>query len=123
MRRDLSTTLYPERSARRASPSRPVRHAALHSFNSFISSISFTSIFLRTLLHNGHSSTPLQSIPYALFLSPRGVYPPRGLDCPSPTPYPLLGPCKTCALRSGWFYGTDRRFRPCRTGSPFLSHA
>src|SRR6266851_6824170 len=75
MGRDLSTTLYPERPARRASPSRPVRHAALHSFNSAASSISFASIFLRTLLHNGHSSTPLQSICYALFLSRRRVYP------------------------------------------------
>jgi len=76
----------------------------------------------------GHSYTtathqPLcnQSVTHSFDLH-GGVYPPRGLDCPSPTPYPLLGPCKTRALRSGWFYGTDRRFRPCRTGSPFLSH-
>src|SRR6266849_6143366 len=75
MGRDCSTTLYPERLVRRASPGSPVRLAAAHSFISSTSSISFTSIFLRTLLHNGHSSTPLQSIPYALFLSRRRVYP------------------------------------------------
>src|SRR6266851_655115 len=76
----------------------------------------------------GHSYTtathqPLcnQSVTHSFDLH-GGVYPPRGLDCPSPTPYPLLGPCKTRALRSGWFYGTDRSFRPCLTGSPFLSH-
>ena len=39
-----------------------------------------------------------------------------------PLPIPYLSRAKTRALRSGWFYGTDRRFRPCRTGSPFLSH-
>src|SRR6266852_6694624 len=56
-------------------PSCPACLAALHSFISFTSSISFTSNSLRTLLHNGRPPTPLQSIPYALFLSRRGVYP------------------------------------------------
>src|SRR5258707_15473586 len=82
MGRDSSTT---------PPPSRPVRLAALHSCNSSTSSISFTSIFLRTLLHNGRPSTPLQSIRYALFLSRRGVYPPAGspLATAIPTQYPL----------------------------------
>ncbi len=35
--------------------------------------ISFTFNLLPTLLHNGHSSTPLQSIRYTLFSLPRGV--------------------------------------------------
>src|SRR5216684_1753000 len=67
-------------------PSCPTRLAALHSFISFTSSISFTSNSLRTLLHNGRSSTPLQSIRYALFSSRRGgVLPPSsGLQLPMP---------------------------------------
>src|SRR6266851_7526066 len=92
MGRHLSTTLYPERLVRRASPGSPVRLAAAHSFISSTSSISFTSIFLRTLLHNGHSSTPLQSILYALFLSRRGCTLPLALPSRPrsllTTPYP-----------------------------------
>src|SRR5260370_8798092 len=65
-------------------PSCPACLAALHSFISFTSSISFTSNSLRTLLHNGRSSTPLQSIRYALFSSRRGVYPSSGLQLPMP---------------------------------------
>src|SRR6266851_4295905 len=89
MGRHLSTTLYPERLVRRASPGSPVRLAAAHSFISSTSSISFTSIFLRTLLHNGHSSTPLQSILYVLFLSRRRVYPSRWLSPGDRDPYSL----------------------------------
>src|SRR5260370_39094328 len=70
-------------------PSCPACLAALHSFISFTSSISFTSNSLRTLLHNGRSSTPLQSIRYALFSSRRGCTPPRVFNCLCPTPYPL----------------------------------
>src|SRR6266852_757134 len=90
MGRDRSTT---------TPPSCPACVAALHSFISFTSSISFTSNSLRTLLHNGRSSTPLQSIRYALFSSRRGCTPPRGFNCLCPTPYPL-SPffSNTCAL-------------------------
>src|SRR6267378_3571814 len=61
---------------------------ALHSFISFTSSISFTSNSLRTPLRDGRSSTPLQSIPYALFLSRRGcvhhpLFPERNYKRPS----------------------------------------
>jgi len=46
---DFSTTIYPERRVRRASPRHPMCHT-LHSFTSFTSSISFTSCCFRTLL-------------------------------------------------------------------------
>src|SRR6266849_10678526 len=82
-------------------PSCPTCLAALHSFISFTSSISFTSNSLRTLLHTGRSSTPLQSIRYALFCSRRGVCTPSR---PSPTPNPHLVPSKA-------------------EGSPFFSHS
>src|SRR5713101_2540951 len=65
-------------------PSCPACVAALHSFISFTSSISFTSNSLRTLLHNGRSSTPLQSIRNTLFFIATGVYPSSGLQLPMP---------------------------------------
>src|SRR5713101_2714305 len=71
-----------------------------------------------------------QAGPFALPLSTL-LFPPPHLSPLLPYSYghsyttaphqPLCNQSVTRSFRSGWFYGADRRFRPCRTGSPFLS--
>jgi hypothetical protein len=61
---------------RQQNPPAPfIRPTSSCSSLSLASSISFSSNFLWTHLHNGRSSTPLLSIRYALFFPRRRVYP------------------------------------------------
>jgi hypothetical protein len=59
-----------------SSPSPNSRANSSNSFVSFTTSIPFTSNSLQPYLHNGSFPTPLPSIHYAPFSSPRRVYPP-----------------------------------------------
>jgi hypothetical protein len=57
------------------SSTRLARAISRNSFVCFAASIFFVSNPLRTLLHNGESTTPLYSIRYAFFSPRRRVYP------------------------------------------------